>query len=448
MSAPATGTGEDVLTGRRTGPRAPAYVWCFLATIVFNVFSGHWDRLGAPVGLDRIAFAGGVLLLVLDPWAWHQRRLRLRPVHVAVVGLVAVAVLSAIAHDTLLGNYGLFALLDRIVVPFAMFCLAPVVFSTAARRALLLKTLVLLGLYLGVTALLETLQLWSFVFPSYIADPDVGIQFGRARGPFAASEAMGMACAACFFAAGLAVVRFRGGWRLLSAAVLALSGGGVLLSLTRSVWVGLVLGVLAVMLIDRRLRRFTPVALLGGAALVAVLLATVPGLQDSVDERAGTTRSVLDRLNTNAAALRVVEQEPLTGVGWTRFVDVASTWVRQADDYPITNVAIEVHNVPLSRAAELGIPGAALFLACIAFGPVRAAFQRGRRDELADWRYVSIGMTAVWLVTIMLSPVPYPLPNTLTWLLAGIALIPYLSEGAEHESGRGSATGRRGPAGT
>ncbi|MEW1958811.1 O-antigen ligase family protein [Kineococcus sp. NPDC059986] len=406
----------------------PAYVWCFLATIVFNIFSGHWDRLGVPLGLDRISFFGGVLLLALDPWAWKRRSLVLRPVHGAMFGLLALATISAAGHGTLLNSYGLFALLDRLLVPFVMFCLAPIVFAKAEHRALLLKTLVVLGLYLGVTAVLETLKLWSLVFPSYIGDPSVGIQFGRARGPFAASEAMGMACAACFFAAALAVTRFRGTWRVVSAAVVVLSAGGVLMSLTRSVWVGLVLGSVIAMVMTPALRRYIPVALAGGAAAVAIALAVVPGLQASVTERAGTSRSVLDRYNTNDAALRIVEQEPLTGVGWMKFLDVSEDWVRQADTYGITNVKIEVHNVFLSRAAELGLPGAALFVACIILGPARVLLPQNYRDaELVGWRAVSLGMTAVWGVTLMLSPVPYPLPNTLTWLLAGVALIPYVS---------------------
>ncbi len=285
-----------------------------------------------------------------------------------------------------------------------------------------------------MTAILETLKLWALVFPSYIGDPSVGIQFGRARGPFAASEAMGMACAACFFAASLAVSRFRGAWRWLSALVVALSAGGVLMSLTRSVWVGLVLGSVLAMVITPALRRYIPVALAGGAAAVAIALAVVPGLQESVTERAGTSRSVYDRYNTNGAALRIVEQEPLTGVGWVKFLDVSSDWVRQADTYGITNVKIEVHNVFLSRAAELGLPGAALFVACILLGPARVLLpQRYREKELVGWRAVSLGMTAVWGVTLMLSPVPYPLPNTLTWLLAGIALIPYVSSSREDD---------------
>ncbi|WP_432508828.1 O-antigen ligase family protein [Kineococcus auxinigenes] len=418
--------------------RPPAYVWCFLATIVFNIFSGYWDFLHVPIGLDRIAFAGGAVLLLLDPWAWSRQRLRLRPIHLAMAGLVLVAGVSAVAHGTLLSTYGMFALLDRHVVPFAMFCVAPVVFSTRARRDLLLKTLVLLGLYLGITAILETLKLWSLVWPSYIGDESVGIQFGRARGPFVASEAMGMACSACFFAAALATARFRGGWRALSALVVALAAGGALMSLTRSVWLGTVLGVLAAMVINRRLRRLIPAALVAGLVLVGILFATVPGLQASVGERAGTVRSVHDRYNTNNAALRILEQEPLTGVGWMRFLDVSQDWVRQSEGYPITNVNIEVHNVVLSRAAELGVPGAALFIACVFCGPWRAAVQRRYPPgDLSEWRGVSIGVTAVWTVTIMLSPVPYPLPNTLTWLIAGIALIPHLSIGT-----RGADPGR------
>ncbi|WP_432544885.1 O-antigen ligase family protein [Kineococcus sp. SYSU DK002] len=431
MSAPpvpvdGTTTASDA--GPSTLTSTPAYVWCFLATIVFNIFSSHWDRLGVPLGLDRVSFAGGVVLLALDPWAWKQRRLLLRPVHVAMVGLLALATISAAGHGTLLNSYGLFALLDRLLVPFVMFCLAPVIFARAAHRTLLLKTLVLLGLYLGVTAVLETLKLWSLVFPSYIGDPGVGIQFGRARGPFAASEAMGMACAACFFAAALAVSRFRGAWRALSVAVVVLSAGGVLMSLTRSVWVGLLLGSIVAMALTPALRRYIPVALAGGAVVVVAALAVVPGLQESVTERAGTSRSLYDRYNTNEAALRIVEQEPLTGVGWVKFLDVSSDWVRQADTYGITNVEIEVHNVVLGRAAELGIPGAALFVGCVLLGPFRAVLQRRYADpELVGWRAVSTGMTAVWAVTLMLSPVSYPLPNTLTWLLAGIALIPYVS---------------------
>lgn len=444
-AAPAAG---DATPSR--GPARPAYLWCFLGVLVCNVFSGHWDQFGVPIGLDRLFFGLAVVLLALDPWAW-RRSLRVRPVHVAMFALVVLAAVSAAGHGTLLSSLGLFAMLDRLVVPFLMFCIAPVVFDTPERRDLLLKTLVLLGLYLGVTAVFETLQLWSLVWPRYIADPTVGIQFGRARGPFVASEAMGMACSACAFAAAVAFTRWRGAWRGAAALAVALSGAGVLMSLTRSVWVGTLLGVVIAMLRTPRLRRRLPVVLAALVVVVVALLAVVPGLSDNVSGRIGTTRSVQDRQNTNAAALRIVEQHPLTGIGWSKFLDEAPDWVRQADSYPVTNVAIEVHNVVLSRAAELGLPGAALFVLCILCGPWRALLQRRRPGaadgDLLGWWSISAGVTAVWSVTIMLSPTPYPLPNALVWLLAGISLTPYLLEKTDddqlpHPGRDGDRTGR------
>ncbi|WP_432511351.1 O-antigen ligase family protein [Kineococcus sp. SYSU DK001] len=417
---------------RGSGPARPAYLWCFLGVVVLNVFSGHWDAFRLPIGPDRLLFGMAVILLVLDPWAWRRSVLRVRPVHVAMVVLLLIAVVSAAGHGTLLSSTGVFALLDRLLVPFLLFATAPVVFCTPARRDLLLKALVLLGLYLGYTALVETLRLWQFVFPSYIADPSVGQQFGRARGPFAYSEGMGMACAACTFVGAAAFSRFRGWWRVAAGVSTLLAAAGALEALTRSVWVGTVLGIIAAMVVTKRTRRLLPAVLALAAVAVVALLVLVPGLRASADERAGTTRSVLDRQNTNAAALRIVDAEPLTGVGWLKFYDVSTDWVRQADDYPVTTVRIEVHNVVLGRAAELGLPGAAAFVLCILFGPVRAVFARYGPDDdpdLVTWRSVSIAMTAVWSVVIMLSPTPYPLPNYLVWMFAGIALTPYLTRG-------------------
>jgi O-antigen ligase len=441
-SDPVTGEAGSRLVVKDEGPPRPAYLWCLLAVIICNIFSGHWSELGLPIGLDRLFFGLAMVLLLLDPWAWRQRML-LRPVHVAMAALLVLVAISAAGHNTLFSSLGLFALLDRLLVPFLLLCVSPLVFNSPARRTLLLRTLIFLGLYLGATAVLETLQAWQLVWPRYIADPDVGIQFGRARGPFVASEAMGMACSACVFAAVVGVLRWRGVWRGVAGATVVLSSAGVLMSLTRSVWVGTVLGVVVAMLGTRRSRRLLPAVLAVIAAMVLVMLAVVPGLRDSVSGRIGTTRSVMDRQNVNAAALRIVDQHPLTGVGWTKFIDVAPGYVRQADGYPITNVAIEVHNVVLGRAAELGLPGAVLFVACIVAGPWRALLFRRfppGSEDLRDWWAISAGVTAVWSVTIMLSPTPYPLPNSLVWMLAGITLAPYMVERVD-ETRR--ATGER-----
>jgi putative inorganic carbon (HCO3(-)) transporter len=257
-------------------------------------------------------------------------------------------------------------------------------------------------------------------------DPNVGIQFGRARGPFTESEADGLAMCQCGFAAAFAVSRLPGRWKAFSVATIGVCSIGVLLTLTRSVWIGSGLGVAVVCIVTPALRRYLIPLAIGLGLVVLATLAVLPSVRTDASARATTTRSVWDRENTDAAALRIVEQHPLTGVGWVRFVDVSGNYVRQARGYPITNINIEVHNVTLGRAAELGIPGAALWILAVLAGPGLVFLKRRPPGDLAGWAIVSMGSTCCWLVAINLSPVPYPLPNLLIWLFAGIALIPHL----------------------
>ena len=55
------------------------------------------------------------------------------------------------------------------------------------------QSLEFFGAYLGVTAVLEGIGQLGLVWPAYIADPNVGITPERARGPFVASDANGLA---------------------------------------------------------------------------------------------------------------------------------------------------------------------------------------------------------------------------------------------------------------
>jgi hypothetical protein len=59
-------------------------------------------------------------------------------------------------------------------------------------------------------------------------------------------------------------------------------------------------------------------------------------------------------------------------------------------------------------------------VACLLAGPGRAFLRRPADADLDHWRLVFIGYACVWGVCIMVSPVPYVLPNSLLWLLAGL----------------------------
>jgi putative inorganic carbon (hco3(-)) transporter len=409
-------------------PRGLTWVARLLvASLAFNLLSGNSAGVGLPVPPDRILLLAALALLVLGERSRHLGRLRWRAVHGVMVAAVLWTVWSALVHGTLQGSYGFFALLDRLVIPFVLFTLAPVIFAREEERRLLLRLFVVLGVYLGLTAVFEIVGPHALVFPRYVMDPDVGIMFGRARGPQAQAEANGLVLALCFFASILSASRSRGAWRAASLASAALSALGILLTLTRSVWLGTVLGALVlVILVPSLWRRAVPVAA-GTAGTLGAVVLSIPGLTTALVERFTTSRSVYDRQNTNEAALRIVAEHPLDGIGWTKFLVEGTDWVRQADGYPITNVDIEVHNVVLSRAAELGLVGAALWAACVLAGPALAVLRRPAESGLDGWRLVFIGYACVWGVCIMVSPVPYVLPNNILWLLAGLLLRDHLT---------------------
>lgn len=429
-------------TRRESAETTPLYVWCLLASLVCSMFSGFSSLLHLPLPPDRIFFAGALVLLLLDP---HTERLRWRGVYAVMLVLVAWTGWSILTHGGLRDTVGAFAFLDRIIVPFLMFCLGPLVFTTTKRRDLLLRTMTLVGIYLGFTAVFELFGPHALVWPSYIMDPNVGILFGRARGPFAGAEANGMTMAISLLMAGFLFSRSRGAWRWISAVGIAATSVGVVLCLTRSIWIATIIAVIAVASCVPTLRRRLPGLIVAVVAVFLLVLVAVPDVGTALSERLSMKSSIYDRQNTNAAGLRVVAAHPITGVGWQQFVHVVDDWVRQDPDYPVSNIAIEVHNVFLSRAAETGIPGSVLWILAVLGGPVSVALGLRRRElgsEAHGWTLVLIGTLVIWLVPSLTSPNPYPLPNDLMWLVAGIAGRSQLMRGAASSSWERTPTGQ------
>lgn len=394
----------------------PAYLWVLFAGLIANVFSGNTKAMGLPIGPDRLLLPAAILLLLLDPRRPH---LRWRVVHTAMVALLALTAISMVTSGTLRDPVAQFALLDRMLVPFIMFCCAPAIFDSASTRLLLLRFLTLIGLWLSMTTFLEIFGPHALVWPRYIVAAIPTDEVHRASGPFLASEALGMALLTSALSALALTLTERRTWRFVAVASSASCLMASVLTLTRSVWLGAVLGCLVFFAVVPAMRRTLWIVL--GLSLVAGLavVAAFPDLTSNVSDRFETSRSLFDRANTNAAALRVVDRLPLTGVGWGRFVVIGAEWVRQDPDMPLTNVGIEVHNVFLSRAAELGIPGAALFLACVVLGPGTVLWRmRHTRDRA--WLGLVAASFCVWIVPSLTSPNPYPYPNIMFWLLTGV----------------------------
>lgn len=400
--------------------RVPLAVMLFCLGLMSNLFSSHSHRIGIPVSPDRLLIPLALLLLLFDA---RRPRARWGVLGALMLLLVAWTLASMSWYGNLFSSTHLFALLDRMLIPLLLFLAGPLLFRDAERRDVLLKTFAIIGLYLGVTAVLETVAP-ALVFPRYIMDPQVGLHFGRARGPFAGSEGMAIASAICAGAAVLLASRRLRGWTRLALVVAVLDIFAVVLTTTRSAWLGVAAGVLVALVLSPALRRWIPHMVGAAVAATAAVLALMPTLVESIFERSSSAGPIYDRLASNAAAMRLLEDRPLTGIGWRRFYPEGAEWARQADNVPMNHAIIEVHNVVLSRAAELGLPAALVFIAIILLGPVRAALPAPTSPADADlvgWRVLCGYVVAVWLVSGLFGPVANPFPNYAVWLIAGVA---------------------------
>ncbi len=399
--------------------------WLFSAAIALTVFSGNWRSLGFPslTSPDRLMLiVAVVVLLIRDPALGRRPYVRLKPVHAVLLAAAAFAVCSAVAAGTIDEVSTVSVLVDRFgLVPFVLFVSAPVAFATEHQRRILLGTFLVVGAYLGLTALFQGLGVDALVFPRYIVDIHTKVQEGRARGPFLEAAVNGLALFDCAVMAALAYATIPKTWvRRVALAVAALCVLDLFFTQERSVWVGAVAASVCAAVVAPALRRW----LLTGLALAALVLGGAfllsPGLQQKTTERIGDQHTEWDRLNLNKAAENMVAARPLFGFGLNTFKERSEDYFQQNPEFPLTNTTGELHNVFLSNAAELGLVGAALWLLALLLGVGGAILVRGPPD-LHPWRIALVAVAVMWLVVANLVPLTQAFPNQFLWLIAGVA---------------------------
>jgi len=388
-----------------------------VGALVSTVFAGHYESILFGIPLNRVAL--GLVLLLAVPRMLADG-VRGNGLHVLLLCQSLWVTGSAISVSTLYEATSAFALVDEVLAPLLLTLVAPLAFAARADQLLLFKTTTLVGLYAGVVSVFQTLGLTQLLLPRYLSDAVASDQIDRAGGPFLQVGANGAALAMCLPFALVAFRRLKGFWRPLAALSVVACATGCLLTLTRSSWIAIVAGAVVYFCFDDRLRKAIP-AMLGAVAVgVVVLLELVPGLYEATVDRFGTQRSLDDRSTTNAAAVSMLEENPLAGIGWGRFLSQVDEYVRQLDLVPLTTTHILAHNVVLSRAAELGAVGAGLFVASLVAGPGRASLRAADAGDL--WRGVIPALFAAWLCVAMFTPMGYAFPNYLLWTATGIAL--------------------------
>ena len=399
--------------------RPSALALATTAALLSSIFSGHFDWVPGGLPLNRVALFVMAVLALASVGYWQLKWL---PVHaVLALQLVWVAA-STVWVGTATDSYSFFAMLDQVIVPSLFFVVGPIAFAREQDRRFLLRGIAVTVIYCSYVSIAQAFALGALVFPRFAAEGLVAGEINRAGGPFLQIAANGSALA---MAIPLLVVLFErstGAWRLTAGVAAALAAGGAFLTLTRSVWIATLLSIVVSMWFSERLRAWLVPSLVALSVSLLAVLTLVSSVADAVVERFGTERSIDDRAITNAAAVAMVDKYPLTGVGWGRFLSLVDGYVVQPDVGPLTNTHIIAHNIILSRAAELGLVGAALLVASLVLGPLRAAF-RPRPGVDAAWRHALLASSLAWFVVAMLTPMGYAFSNYLLWLVAGICTV-------------------------
>lgn len=358
-------------------PRIPLALGSVVFLVVASVFGVEFmtfDLGPMNLTLDRIVLLGLVGSYVVQRLLGRTARRPLGWDDVALGGLVGWIVLSTFTHDIHAARKDDAPIVQHLIngylTPLAIYWITRQSRITSRQLTWVYAALVAYGVYLAGTGLLEAADQYTLVFPSHIGKPDVGLHFGRARGPMVHAVTYGMTLAACVVAGwGLfpRVNRY-GQLALLLLAPVALVA--LFFSLTRSIWLGtaVALGVLMLLGLRGSWRYVVPGTL--ASVLLVVALANFDRIIafDRTDNTAAQTEeSVKLRGSFAYVSWKMFQDAPLTGCGFGQFPREKLPYLadRSVDLRLELIRPMSHHNTYLSILTELGLVGLALFLATL-----------------------------------------------------------------------------------
>jgi O-antigen ligase len=405
-----------------------------IASAVFSTyffvlqFAGVFD-----ISIERLLFLMIIFILLaglLQGKVHFQRNISIEIVMgvfalVCIVSMIRTGFLSAAPEFT----SPWFTFITGYFFPFIVFIFAKNYIVREKDVQLILQTLFYFGLYLSIVAFFEYADLRQFVFPRYIADPEVGIHFDRARGPLlnAAFNGVGILIG---FISGLHLLEKKTGFaKIFYQAALLLFFPAVFFTLTRSVYLGLLITLFIFLGWYKTSFSKWKLISLPLAIVLIIGVANSPRLL-SKERREGGVYQVAE-VSIRMALLRrsffMFTEQPFTGIGLAQFVPSS----RGSYKGPVAfveeeGIATLQHNHLLGIATELGIPGILLYLTLIILILRRLKQLAGKLPGTGIMgNNLRITIFTIWCVylstNLFVEPSNNLFVNSVPFLFAGIA---------------------------
>jgi O-antigen ligase len=366
--------------------------------------------------VDRIAFALLVAAVLARAFLLKQKLPWLWPISAPMLGLLLLSLYSPLTQPFDPQTWSLLA--AKFLVPFALFHLSQLVFSTErAVRHFELFSLFLLA-YLSYVSIAALLGATPVIYPRYILDESLGIHVDRARGPFLQAVANGITINLL----GLLALdswrrrRLRGPLSLLLITIPV----AILATMTRAVWLAFAasIGALLILTKDSRIRRAC--AGLALAGILGVIFAfSVPGCRVAIQDRLEERSPVEFRLAIYEVSWEMAWEKPW--FGWGQNQMPAQIAKRMSDYRPDTYCA---HSSYLEILIEQGFIGLALY-AWMIVGLLRLGTQKISKLDTRclvdrDFRTLWIILLGVYLLNAAFVVVNYQFVNAFLFTIAGI----------------------------
>ncbi len=360
-----------------------------------------------PITIDRVLWVVLFCAVVIGILRRRDATPPYSPIDFYLLTFLLIVGFSTITHDwSANGNAALARYLFFQVMPVSFFWIGRHLKITERELFKFAVFGAAFGAYLACTGIAEKFGLYSAVFPRYIITSENVEFFGRARGPFINPIGNGIAQIFCL---GCSIVLWQSveqKFRLVLSGLIGLLVFGIFCTMTRSVWLSLVLCAAVTMWFAFPIAMRGLMIATGAVAMVLFVLVLSPYANKFKRDRDVTidqmSQSAGLRPMLSSVALDMAKDRPLLGHGYGQYnVEAGPYHLNHDSGLPLQKVKSYVqHNVFLSYLTELGLIGLGLtliILSCFVFNAYEVLQNSGLPGS-----YRLFGLAALLLTLAMI----------------------------------------------
>ncbi len=350
--------------------RGRLFVAATLVLAIGTVFGPEFFAIDGPIqlSLDRALW---VALFAFAAIGWRMGNIefpKLNRIDWMVIGVVGWFFVSAARGGSVPdGSSPIARWLFYIAMPAGMYAIARVMKIRQFDVQWMKFGLIVMGIYLAVTAMMEITGLHGLVFPRYIVDAEAWEFFGRGRGPLMNPSGNGMLMSMSLVAAGIGFVYAGRRGKFAYAVAIVILMGGVYATLTRSAWMGamVAMGVVGLTYSPRWVRVLGLMSLLlfGGASMMGLKDQLVRMKRDKNLTAEDAQKSMALRPLLAVVAWEMFKDRPIAGHGFGHYFAHNDPYHNNRTYELPLDIArpYNQHNVFLSVLVDTGLIGLSMF---------------------------------------------------------------------------------------